>query len=397
MQSHLTAVIAGAGIGGLTAAIALRQKGFTVTVCEQSQVVQELGAGLQLQASALRVFAALGLAEDVLAVASIPQQVDFREAKTRRLIIRGAPGNQHKEFPLCQLHRADLHSILLDKAVNQGVQLQLGSRVGSVSQNSNTARLLLEDGKAVEGDLVIGADGINSVVRAALFGETEAQFTGNVAYRAMIDGSRLRRPAKAAVLIGPNAHFVIYPLRGGEVVNIVAQQRSDHWTEESWTTPGDIDDLRRVYAGWDEQVDELLDAMEATYKWALYTRPAMPSWSTGRIGLIGDACHSALPNLGAGAAMAIEDGFLLAELLARKPDNIEQAFNRFFQLRIDRCSRVQRQSRRNSELFHMHQPAQRWLTYRSLAMLTKLAPGLIQKQLRWLQDYDPRSELGGKK
>ncbi len=386
--SQLRVVIVGAGIAGSCAALALCQRGAKVTLLERGTKAQDAGAGLQVPSCATRVLRALGLGEQLAAFGSVPAQLHFREAYTGRVVINGAPDNDQSDCPHYQVHRADLHAMLLDSAVAEGAELEWGATVADAFQADQSAAIRLDDGRELHADLVIGADGIRSTISQRLFGEQAAEFTGNVAYRAMIDASLLPRPVSAGVFLGPNAHFVIYPLREGRWVNVVAQCRSDDWLAESWTTPGDVANVRRIYQGWHEDVDLLLAAMRETYKWGLFSRPAMPRWSVGRIGLIGDACHPGLPNLGAGAAMAMEDGYILADLLERYPDHPEQALERLYKLRIARCTRVQKVSRRNSELFHISNPLRRWLTYRALSLLSKSLPQAIPKQLRWLQEYD---------
>lgn len=386
--SQLNVVIVGAGIAGSCAALALRQRGAQVTLLERSSQAIDAGAGLQIPSCATRVFRALGLGEQLDAIASIPAQLHFREAFSGRIVINGAPNNDQSECPHYQAHRADVHAMLLDAATGLGAAVEWGASVVDVAQENQSAIVSLEDGRRLQADLVIGADGIRSTVSRQLFGEQNAQFTGNIAYRAMIDASQLPRPVNAGVFLGPDAHFVIYPLRDGRCVNVVAQCRSDDWREESWTAPGDVAVVKQIYAGWHEDVDLLLAATQETYQWGLFTRPAMPRWSLGRIGLIGDACHPSLPNLGAGAAMAMEDAYVLADLLARFPDTPDHAFDILYKMRIKRCSKVQRVSRRNSELFHISNPLQRWLTYRALSLLTRTLPRAIPRQLSWLQDYD---------
>ncbi|MEM8501438.1 MAG: FAD-dependent oxidoreductase [Pseudomonadota bacterium] len=386
--SQLNVVIVGAGIAGSCAALALRQRGAQVTLLERSSQAIDAGAGLQIPSCATRVLRALGLGAQLDAIASVPAQLHFREAFSGRIVINGAPNNDQSDCPHYQAHRADVHSMLLDSATEQGAAVEWGASVADVAQQKDVAIVSLDDGRQLRADLVIGADGIRSTVRQQLFGDQKAEFTGNIAYRAMIDASQLPRPVAAGVFLGPDAHFVIYPLRDGRCVNVVAQCRSADWRDESWMAQGDREELRQTYAGWHEDVELLLAAMQETYQWGLFTRTPMARWSIGRIGLIGDACHPSLPNLGAGAALAMEDAYVLADLLARFPDRPEHAFDILHKLRIKRCSKVQRVSRSNSELFHMRNPLRRWLTYRALSLVTKALPRAIPRQLSWLQDYD---------
>lgn len=385
-------VIAGAGIAGATAAIACRLKGFDVTLLEQASSIDPVGAGLQIQPCATRVVQAIGLAENLASIGSVPSNIDFVAAHSGKLVIRGVPNNRNQEFPHYQVHRADFHSMLLDRAIALGATLELNASIQAADTGAHRATVFLQDGRAVSADLVIGADGVKSIIRGVLFGGDNPRFTGHVAYRAMVDASLLTHQVKAGVVLGPNAHFVIYPLRNGEWINVVAQMEASDWQEEFWTTRGDLNVLRQMFSGWHADVDCLLGAMTETYKWGLFTRAPMPSWSKERTVLIGDACHAALPNLGAGAAMAMEDAFLLAELLAAQPNNIQHALKKLYELRIVRCTKVQQVSARNAQLFHLANPIRRRLTHAVLGLGTTLLPGLVQRQLDWLQNYDVTSQ-----
>lgn len=379
--------IAGAGIAGCAAAIALAQKGASVTVLERAAAFADAGAGLQLHPCATRVIDALGLADEIRAIATVPNRIDFRQAKTGRVVIRGVRSNLERTVPHFQCHRSDLHALLLGRAESLGVAFKLGDAVSTFEPCGETVTVNTENGEAFSAQLLLGADGVRSQVREQLFGADEPQFTGQVAYRAMVDVTALGRDFHAGAVLGPGAHAVMYPLRQGRFVNLIVQMNEEHWNKESWTERGDVDELNSVVGGWDEQLDALLKLTSETYKWALFARKPLPTWSQGRVALMGDACHASLPNLGAGSAMALEDAWLMAELLDRAADPAE-AFARLYQKRIKRCTRVQKGSARNAALFHLSHPVARSITYTGLSLVSHLLPFAMRAQLAWLQAYD---------
>ena len=228
LESIHVAVV-GAGIAGLTAAIALRLKGARVTVAERAASPESSGAGLQIQPCATRVVHALGMGEELASIGSVPDSLNFIEAHTGRLILQSRPRNSQQTYPHYQAHRADLHNMLLQRATALDAKLLLGVAAVGVNRAEPTAKpkLLLADGRSVSADLLIGADGVRSLVGRSLFGEDDPPFTGQVAYRAMVDASKLSRKVRSKVVMGPKSHFVIYPLRDGDWVNIVAQQEDD--------------------------------------------------------------------------------------------------------------------------------------------------------------------------
>ena len=364
-------LISGGGIGGLSAALSLAQSGFEVEVFEQAPEFGEVGAGIQLSPNATRVLHHLGLADALEACAFVPARTEFRSWKTGRLISTNPLGDTVRNtygFPYYHIHRGDLLAVLVDAANRiDGIALHTAARVERFEQDGGRVHVTVS-GTEQSGDALIGADGIHSAVRAGLFGPEAATFTGNVAWRALVPVTRLPAgliPPAATVWWGPRGHFVCYYVRGGELVNCVCVREKQGWEVESWTERGEYDELKGDFAGWNDAVQTLIDNADrdALYKWALHDRPPMPRWGNGAVTLLGDACHPTLPFMAQGAAMAIEDGAVLAACL-RASSDVPAAFGRYENLRKDRTAHIQVGSRRNARLFHLR-GVQAWVRNRA--------------------------------
>ena len=364
-------LIAGGGIGGLSAALSLAQSGFEVEVFEQAPEFGEVGAGIQLSPNATRVLHHLGLADALEACAFLPERTEFRTWRTGRLISTNPLGESVREthgFPYYHIHRGDLLAVLVD-AANQvdGITLHTSARVDGFEQDAGGVHVTVSGSKRT-GDVLIGADGIHSALRAGLFGPEAATFTGNVAWRALVPVERLPDgliPPAATVWWGPGGHFVCYYVRRGALVNCVCVREKEGWEVESWTERGEYEELKDDFAGWNDAVQALIDNADrdALYKWALHDRPPMPRWGSGAVTLLGDACHPTLPFMAQGAAMAIEDGAVLAACLRGSAD-LPAALTRYEHLRRDRTAGIQKGSRRNAKVFHLRGVAA-WLRNRA--------------------------------
>lgn len=364
-------LVSGGGIGGLSAALSLAQSGFEVEVFEQAPEFGEVGAGIQLSPNATRVLHHLGLADALQACAFLPERTEFRSWKTGRLISANPLGETVRNTygcPYYHIHRGDLLAVLVDAADRaNGIKLHTAARVERFEQDRGRVHVTVS-GTEQSGDALIGADGIHSAVRAGLFGPEAATFTGNVAWRALVPVTRLPEgliPPAATVWWGPRGHFVCYYVRGGELVNCVCVREKQGWEVESWTERGEYDELKGDFAGWNDAVQTLIDNADrdALYKWALHDRPPMPRWGNGAVTLLGDACHPTLPFMAQGAAMAIEDGAVLAACLRASPD-VPAALGRYENLRKDRTAGIQLGSRRNARLFHLR-GIQAWVRNRA--------------------------------
>ncbi|MCG8694328.1 MAG: FAD-dependent monooxygenase [Minwuiales bacterium] len=355
-------LIVGCGIGGMAAALCLRRAGMTATVLEQAAALTSVGAGIQLSPNAVRILNWLGLEDDLAAFGVLPES----------LIVRSYDGAPILETPLgaaararfgaayYHAHRADLLSALVAKLGLQGVRL--GTRAVDLLQAGDRVGVALADGSAMEADVVIGADGIHSMVRGALFDTAQPRFSGTTAWRGVIPAASVAAfdiPKTTSVWWGPDRSMVHYYVSGGRAINWIGIVPADGDSVESWSATGAREDALREFAGWHPQVLALIEATEQPFKWALHDREPLPSWVDGRIALLGDAAHSMLPYHAQGAAQSIEDAWVLARCLAEGGDEPEQALARYQSLRIERANWVQRFSREAEQLFHMADPEDR--------------------------------------
>jgi len=349
----------GAGLGGLTAALALLRRGFDVRVYEQSQELTEVGAGLQLSANGTCVLFDLGLEAAVMAKAVVPKEKVIRLWDTGQAWKAFDAGSASVDLygsPYVTLHRHDLQRVLAEAVgAARPDAIVLGARLVRLEQDEGGADLGFEDGRTARAEFVIGADGVHSKVRESLFGVDEPRFTGVVAWRGVIPAERLPEHLRAPLSvtwIGPGGHVVHYPLRRGELVNYVSVVERDDWRVESWSVQGTVEECLADYAGWHGDVRALIGATVRPHKWALFGREPMSHWSRGRATLLGDACHPMLPFLAQGAAMSIEDGLVLARCLdAYGPDH-DKAFAAYEGARKARTSQAMTGSLANMRRYH---------------------------------------------
>ena len=340
-------LIIGGGIGGLACALALIRRGIEVEVYEQAHELREVGAGVQIGANGTRVLHALGL-KDALAATQF-----FASGKAARLwntgetwttFDLGAIAQERYGSPHIFMHRGDLQAAFADAIRRERPDaIRLGRRFGSLTQNHDGVTVIFADGSTAHGALAIGADGIRSPVRETLFGKDAPAFVGIVAWRGLVPMDALppQISRTAAVnWLGPGGHALHYPVRAGALMNIVAFIERDDWQVESWTERGTHDELARDFSGWHADLHAILGGIEQPFKWALMMRPAMPRWSSGRVTLLGDACHPTLPFLGQGAVMAIEDAYVLAGCIARHAGDPAAAFAHYEAERRERTAAV---------------------------------------------------------
>ena len=385
-------LIAGAGLGGLTAALALIRRGFRVLVLEQAAVLGEVGAGVQIGANGMCVLDHLGLWPALRPLAWQPEGkriYHYRTGESWPLYDLGADSVARYGFPYCMFHRADLHAVLAGAvAAAQPGAIRLGAKVAGAVQDGTRAIAILESGERVAGAALIGADGIHSAVRRALFGADDPRFTGIVAWRGTVPTASL--PAQllaphSAIWIGPGGHCVHYQLRNGALMNFVgAIERSD-WQVESWNAPGAVAECLDDFDRWNDGLRTLIRALPAPYKWALHVREPMAAWSKGRMTLLGDACHATLPFLAQGANHAIEDGLVLARALAAF-DDVAVALQRYEAARLERTARMVRGSADNAARFHNPKLADPAETARIAR--EEFDPAAVAARHDWLFEYD---------
>lgn len=355
----LKVLIAGGGIGGLTAALCLSKYGFSVGVFEQASKFAGVGAGIQLSPNCTHVLHDLGLEQALRAVAFLPEGTEFRHWRSGTVIGASVLGDeviQRYGAPYYHVHRGDLLDVLVTAAAQDPrIELHTGARVEGFDQDDGVKMYV--GNRVQEGDLLVGADGIHSVVRTGLWGNEAPRFTGNVAWRSLVPADRLPdgviRPM-ATVWWGPHKHFVHYYVRRGELVNCVCVVEKDGWEVESWTERGEHEELKTDFKGWHNDIELLIDNVDvdSLYKWALFDRSPMAGWGKGRVTLLGDACHPTLPFMAQGAAMAIEDSSVLAACLGHGTD-VHSSLGRYEDLRRERTAGIQKGSRRNATMFHL--------------------------------------------
>jgi salicylate hydroxylase len=388
-MKSLKILIAGAGLGGLTAASCLMKAGHKVEIYEQAPKLGEIGAGIQISANAMHVLRDLGLESAIRAVGVHPAAYVFRLFDSGEEIQRFSLAEEHERIhgaPYTQLHRADFHDILARKAQQLDPNVvRLNKKVVGYVEHEDGVELRFEDGSSVRGDLLIAADGLKSPIRAQMLGAAVATYTGDAAWRITVPVDRLPKDTleKAmSVFVGPGRHAVCYYLRGGNLLNFVGCVETDEISEESWTVKFPWEKLKADYHGWTPAIQAIIDHADkdACYRWSLHNRPPAPHWSTKRVTLLGDAAHPTLPYLAQGAAMAIEDGAILTRALAMS-DSISDALQLYQRNRIERTSKIVAQSTANRELFHL--PSEAAIR----AAFAKRDQGADRNS--WLYSYNP--------
>jgi salicylate hydroxylase len=389
-------LVIGGGIGGLAAALALERQRAEVIVCEQSPKLSEIGAGIGLAPNAIKALRALGLEDKINAAAYASEFAVIRSWRDGREISRSYQGDYHEKFgaPSVTIHRADLLRILADAL--RSADIRLGLRCVAVAPRANGAVARFADGSEIEADLVVGADGIHSKVRESLFGADAPRFTGCICFRGMAPAEAVPpdvNTANVTLWMGPRGHVVHYLVRRGELLNIVAHIDSDAWTEESWTRECDVAEVMTTYARWNSALTRVFPASARWYKWALYDRDPPERWSKGRATLLGDSAHAMLPYLGQGAAMAIEDGCVLAGAIARSADDLDAALTAYEKLRKPRASQAVLGSRARARENHLTSPLARWRRDLQYAWRKRFGGDQTVFQAGRLYDYDAGREM----
>jgi len=387
--------IIGGGIGGLTAANALSRGGIEVAVYEAAAELKEIGAGVALHPNAMKVLRAIGVEASVRKVAGRSQWQVMRNWKTGRVIAKTSRQQQAASFGTigATVHRADLLDVLAD-ALPAGM-VTLGKRRTEVRPGGDIAVACFADGSEIEADIIVGADGIHSPVRASLFGPDAPRFTGKICYRAVVAAGAVggtRPAAEGAQWFGPHGTIVLYPLRGEELVNVVCHYDDDSYRHESWIAECGRQEVLERYTGWHESLRRLFAAADTWYKWALYDRDPIPQWTRGRITLLGDAAHPMLPYLGQGACQAIEDGAVLATALSAEAADPVTGLARYERTRRPRASRVVLAARERGLSNHLTSPWAAWRRDLTIAVRRRVNRRDPEgRGAAWLADYDASS------
>jgi salicylate hydroxylase len=378
---RLRAVIVGGGIGGLSAANALIRHGLDVAVYEQAAVLGEVGAGVFIFPNGRRQLERMGLREPLAAVgAKVGEGSEFYRMDGRvvgRVLTTDSAGWNG----LYGMHRADLLRVLAD-ALPHGV-VYTRHRFVALEQDARAARLFFANGNSAEADVVIAADGIQSALQRYVVEPSTPEYSGSRAYRGLVARAKVPgwREKAQQIWMGDGKHFIVFPVRRGELLNYVGFVPTESETVESWSSVGDRDELAASFAGWDARVVDLLARVETCFWWGLYDRAPLKAWTNGRLALLGDAAHAMLPHLGQGANQAIEDGVGLAVFLAgRHSGEIAERLKHYEAFRRARTDIVQAESRRNGLRYDSR--------YQSLEQRDQEIAGSLHEFRRWLFDYD---------
>ncbi|MCD1627927.1 MAG: FAD-dependent oxidoreductase [Paracoccaceae bacterium] len=382
----LRVVVIGAGIGGLAVARALALRGADVTLLDQASEITEVGAGLQISPNGFAVLRGLGLDRALVASSVQAQAVclkDHSGAPVVRLDLMQLPDPAYYF-----VHRADLIDILARGAREAGVRIRLLQRVTSVDGGPQPVVHLANE-TSLNADLVIGADGLHSVLRPVLNGQGAPFFTGQVAWRAVVPNTA-GRGAEAWVHMGPGRHVVSYPLRGGAALNIVAVQERKQWADEGWNHGDDPANLRAAFADFGAPLRDILDQVNEVRLWGLFRHPVARVWQRDHLALLGDAAHPTLPFLAQGASMALEDAWVLADAVARC-DSIAAGLAAYQVRREGRVRRVIAAANGNAWKYHIGFTPLRLAAHTVMRLGGKLAPMRMMRQFDWLYTHDVTS------
>jgi salicylate hydroxylase len=393
MTNSRNVIVVGAGIGGLTAALALLRRGIDVQIYDQSNQLKEVGAGIQISSNGSRVLFALGLEPALAKVQVRPERRELRHwstGETWNWFDLGDKSIERFGTPHLMFHRGDLHGALADAVRSlKPDAIVLDKRCVAVASDAGHAQASFEDGSTARAPYVIGADGIHSTVRVGLFGPSKPVFTNCIAWRGLIPMQRL--PSHLARMVGtnwlgPHGNVLHYPVRRGELMNFVSMAERTDWQVESWSTVGSKDELRNDFRDWHADVQFMIDQIETPYKWAMMIREPMPSWSKGRVTLLGDACHPTLPFLGQGGVMSIEDGYVLAACLDKYFSEPDAALARYEDIRKDRTSMVVRKASENKNSAFEPRLADKDLV--AVEVAREWQQVRLRERMDWLYSYD---------
>ena len=388
---QIDVLIVGAGIGGLTLAHALLRRGTTVQILESAPALKPVGAGIQIPPNAMKVLRKLDLDAAVAARAFRPVAIEARMGKSGRPVLEiplAEASVKRWSAPYLHIHRAEYISALAE-TLPDGI-LHLNVCVTGYAVETDGVTVALADGTQIRSKYLVGADGIRSVIREQMLGQGRPEFTGNMAWRAVVPverlGSLVPNPT-ACAWFGPGRHAVTYRLGAeGQLVNFVGVVEQESWQEEGWSILGEKADALKDFEGWHPVICNLIENADELYRWALFDRPPLERWVDGPVALMGDAAHPMLPFLAQGAAMAVEDAWVLAEVICN-----DQDLTAYQTRRLSRASKVQAASRANMGLFHKSTLPSQLMTYGPMWLAGKLLPNIVHRRMDWLYGYNATS------
>ncbi len=375
-------LVVGAGIGGLAAACCLAQRGAAVRVLEQAQEIRAFGAGLQISPNGMATLAGLGVADEIAALSPRASAVYLRDFRKGAAVARVPLSRQGR--PYHYVHRADLVEILANRARDLGVEITLGAAVAGGEEGD----VILANGQRETADVIVGADGLHSRIRAHLEPRGHPFFTGQIAWRAVIDAQDGDDLCDVQVFMGPARHIVIYPLRGGRLINIVAVEEQDQWVKESWSEAGDPAQLVARFGDFCREARAYLGRVTQCYQWGLFRHPVARKWQNGQMVLLGDAAHPTLPFLAQGANMALEDAWILSARLSDTPD-LPEALAHYEAQRRPRTARIVQAASDNADHYHIRPSLFRVAAHTGLRVVSRYAPHLLTQRFEWIYGFDP--------
>ncbi len=383
--------ILGAGIGGLTAAICLLQRGARVTIFDQAKKIEGFGAGIQLSPNGFGVMSSLGLASELISKGNILEFINVQNFKdptfsSRVNLMRVTHGNNN---PHLVIHRSDFIQILIKKVLDLGAKINFGKKASHINYNNKEIEIFFSDQSKHIAKLLVGADGIHSIARKSIGYNKPPKFMGKVAWRTVIESKFVPLfdlPSEATIRFGPNRHMVTYPMQNGKLVNLVAVEKRNEWVAEGWNYSDKRESLEQSFKNWPVNVLKLLSVVEDVKLWGLFSHEIPEKWHSCGIVLIGDACHPMVPFLGQGANMAIEDAWVLGEELDNSI-NFNDGLKKYQARRINRVKKVSRASLANGDIYHADGVKAKIIDI-GLKASFKLKPSFIQSKYDWLYGVD---------
>lgn len=388
--------LVGAGLGGLAAAIALRRQGFEVQVYEQASELAEFGAGINISPNSVKFFDAMGLAEQLRAVASEPVGLSWRDWGANEIRYSLPFGDFEKRYgaKYYVVHRSDLHRLLAE-AVPQ-TSIQLGKRCMLVESRNGSVGLSFADGTSAEADVAVGCDGIRSAVRACVFGGQGPHYAGTMCWRALAPSDALPKDYHDRYVnqwSGDGGFVISYYIRQGKFINFVAVRQQPGWTEPSWSVPSSVGEMLAAFPNVGMKLRTMMAAATSCSKWGQFTGEHAPRWTQGRVTLLGDSAHAMLATFGQGANMAFEDAYVLARWLNASPENPEAALVNYEAVRKPRATRVQQLSRTEVRFKKMHSD---WDRLRREFVFVTRHGSTTGSVYRWIFGYDPVTQWRGR-
>ncbi len=385
-------LIAGGGIGGMTTAAALLQRGFDVAIFEQAGELREVGAGIQISPNGNRALDSIGAFETLRKLSCRAERKEVRlwnTGKVWKLFDMGPAALERYGYPYLTVYRPDLLTAVSDAVLRQRPDaLHLNARCASYEERDGKVFLTLQDGRIFEGDALIGCDGVNSMVRQLTVNDAPSRYPGMMIWRGVIPLDALPERMRASMAvnwIGPNGHVVHYPLRDGEIFNLAATVEREKWTDSAWTVEGTREQCHADFAGWHEDIHTMIDAAPKLLQWAFLVRDPLSQFAYSRVALLGDACHPTLPFLAQGAVMALEDGVVLARCLEAY-DDVPTALKRYEAARLERDNRMVAGA--NDMVRHFHNPDYRDPVKADAYIDREWSADAIAARYEWLFTYN---------